>query len=95
VRVEFISGLFNQTNHQPNLPVYDCVPSGEIWQFSKLKDSVIFMDEQRYYLDNLSMILAVVQCIVAQELLSCSPLSLHFGSWLFTAAVRGAYPTLE
>ncbi|HRX69700.1 MAG TPA: hypothetical protein P5329_00790 [Candidatus Competibacteraceae bacterium] len=53
------------------------------------------MDEQRYYLDNLSMILAVVQCIVAQELLSCSPLSLHFGSWLFTAAVRGAYPTLE
>lgn len=61
--------LFNQTNHQPNLPVYGCVTSGEIWQFLKLGDSVVFMDEQRYYLDNLGMILAAIQCIVAQELI--------------------------
>ena len=60
--------LFNQINGQPNLPVFGCVTTGEIWQFLKLDDAIIYLDEQRYYLDNLGIILAAIQAIVAQEL---------------------------
>jgi hypothetical protein len=60
--------LFNKINHQPNIPIFGCVTTGEIWQFLRLTDSVVSMDEQRYYLDNIGIILAVVQHIIAQEL---------------------------
>lgn len=69
--------LFNQSAGCPNFPIFGCVTTGEIWQFLKLQESVVWMDERRYYLDDIESILAVIQLIVAQELslLAAPPLS--------------------
>lgn len=64
--------MFNQSASHAGIPIFGCVTTGEIWQFLKLSDSLISMDEKRYYLDNIGSILSVIQSIIAQELLFLS-----------------------
>ncbi|HEY9798994.1 MAG TPA: hypothetical protein V6D25_01445 [Leptolyngbyaceae cyanobacterium] len=58
--------LFNRSSNQPEKPVYGCVTTGEVWQFLQLSQKIAFIDQQRYYLDNVGAILAIVQTIVQQ-----------------------------
>ncbi|MFO1424733.1 MAG: hypothetical protein U1F70_14000 [Candidatus Competibacteraceae bacterium] len=60
--------IFNQSTGRSKLPVFGCVTTGEIWQFLRLKESVVSMDERRYYLDDVGSILAVIQLIVTQDI---------------------------
>ncbi len=58
--------LFNRASGREQVPVYGCITSGEVWQFLQLSHTVAFIDEQRYYLDNVGAILAVIHNIVSQ-----------------------------
>lgn len=60
--------IFNQSAVCSEFPIFGCVTTGEVWQFLKLQQSVVFMDERRFYLDDVGSILAVIQRIVAQGL---------------------------
>ncbi|MEH2086280.1 hypothetical protein [Nostoc sp.] len=58
--------LFNRSSGQTEIPVYGCVTTREVWQFLQLSQKVALLDQQRYYLDNVGAILAIVQTIVQQ-----------------------------
>jgi len=60
--------LFNQAAGQAAIPLFGCVTTGEIWQFLKLREAVVLIDENRYYLDDIGSILAAIQFIVAEDL---------------------------
>lgn len=60
--------IFNQSTGRSKLPVFGCVTTGEIWQFPRLKESVVSMDERCYYLDDVGSNLAVIQLIVTQDI---------------------------
>lgn len=57
--------LFNEHTGQHIPAVYGCVTTGEIWQFLRLEGTVVTIDRQRLYLDNLAGILGVFQTILA------------------------------
>ena len=46
--------------------IFGCVTTGEIWQFLKLEQNDIIIDQERYYIDNIRTILGVLQTIFAQ-----------------------------
>ncbi|MDY6991416.1 MAG: hypothetical protein SVR94_02255 [Pseudomonadota bacterium] len=56
--------LFNQLENQPLETIFGCVSSGEVWQFLKLEQQMIIIDEKRYFLNNLAQILGVLQHII-------------------------------
>ena len=45
--------------------IFGCVTTGEAWQFLKLEGSTLQMDNRRYYIDRVDMILGMLQAIVA------------------------------
>lgn len=55
--------LFNRTSTEANALIYGCVTTGEVWQFLQLSESVALIDAQRYYLNAVGNILAVIQHI--------------------------------
>jgi hypothetical protein len=54
---------FNEAAGRTATPVYGCVTTGETWQFLRMADRVALLDRPRYYLDNVSGILGVLQAI--------------------------------
>jgi hypothetical protein len=54
---------FNEAAGRATVPVYGCVTTGETWQFLRSADHVALLDRRRYYLDNVSGILGVLQAI--------------------------------
>lgn len=54
---------FNEAAGRATSPVYGCVTTGETWQFLRLAERVALLDRPRYYLDNASRILGVLQAI--------------------------------
>ena len=44
--------------------VYGCVTTGETWQFLRLAVTTLTIDSERYYINELGRILAVLQTIV-------------------------------
>jgi hypothetical protein len=57
--------LFNQAAGLASAPIHGCVTTGEVWQLLRLADGPALIDVQRYYLDNVGGILAVIQAILA------------------------------
>lgn len=55
--------MFNERAGRNESPVYGCVTTGETWQFLRLDGTTALLNRQRYYLDNLTMILGVFQAI--------------------------------
>ncbi len=56
--------IFNQ-KHDITIPsIYGCVTNSDVWQFLKLENNQIFMDDKRYYLDNVSNLLGIFQHII-------------------------------
>lgn len=56
--------LFNQQENNPSSCMYGCVTTGEDWQFLKLENNIIFMDDTRYYINDLDKLLGVLQLII-------------------------------
>ncbi len=60
------SRLFNEQENKPIDTIYGCVTTGSEWQFLKLSGSIIYIDSKRYFMDNLSLLLGVLQTIIDQ-----------------------------
>jgi len=58
------AGIFNRNEGNDIDSVYGCVTTGEVWQFLKIKENVIFMDSTRYYINETGKLLAVFQAII-------------------------------
>jgi hypothetical protein len=56
--------LLNKTEEKAIPIIYGCVTTGEVWRFIKLEENTFWVDEDRYYLDDLPHILAIIQFIV-------------------------------
>lgn len=55
---------FNQMNDEEINTIYGCVTTGEAWQFLKLIGDTIYMDQTRYYLNELNKILGILQFLI-------------------------------
>jgi hypothetical protein len=62
--------LYNQNEGKNLHAIYGCVTTGTEWQFLKLEYHVCFIDEKRYYINDLPSLLGVLQAIVAIQLKS-------------------------
>ena len=62
----FGARLYNEKDGLPAEAMYGCVTTGETWQFLKLNGNTLIIDSQRYYLDTIERLLAVLQSIVGQ-----------------------------
>ena len=59
--------IVNRRAPQPEAerPVYGCVTTGEAWQFLRLDGAAVVMDADRYYINQLELILAAILATVA------------------------------
>jgi hypothetical protein len=62
--------LYNQKEGKNLSVIYGCVTTGTEWQFLKLENQVCFIDEKRYYINDLPSLLGVLQTIVDIQLKS-------------------------
>jgi len=62
--------LYNQNEGKNLTTIYGCVTTGTEWQFLKLEYQVCFIDEKRYYINDLPSLLGVLQTIVDIQLKS-------------------------
>jgi hypothetical protein len=46
--------------------IFGCITTGEAWQFLKLEPDLLIIDSDRYYINEVGAILAVLQAIVSQ-----------------------------
>lgn len=61
---EMVAALeFNQAVNPNDSVVYGCVTTGEVWQFLQLSQATAWLDTQRYYLNSVGKILAVLHQI--------------------------------
>lgn len=56
--------LFNQQEKNDMAHMYGCVTTGEDWQFLKLENNLILIDDNRYYINNIEKLLGVLQQII-------------------------------
>jgi hypothetical protein len=56
--------VYNQHDGNTVEQIYGCVTTGEDWQFLKLEANIIYIDTQRYYLNNIPKILGILQAIL-------------------------------
>ena len=58
------ANIFN-ANHQATVPlIYGCVTTGDDWQFLILKNNRVSIDDKRYYLNDLDLLLGLFQFII-------------------------------
>jgi len=56
--------LFNEKEGKPISILYGCVTTGKDWQFLKLTDNVVTINEHEHYLTKLDELLGFLQCII-------------------------------
>jgi hypothetical protein len=56
--------LFNQNRKTDVHTIYGCVTTGSEWAFMKLEGQTVFVDLDRYYINDLSKLLGVFQRII-------------------------------
>jgi hypothetical protein len=59
--------VFNQHQQNPIEFVFGCVTTGNDWQFLKLVDQILWIDEVCYYITDLGKILGILQCIIDMD----------------------------
>jgi hypothetical protein len=62
----YAARLFNQQTGKPYEIIYGTVTNAFDWVFLKLENDTIYIDQERYFLNNLSRLLSVLQHIVNQ-----------------------------
>jgi hypothetical protein len=60
--------LYNERSGQPMPAIYGCVTTGEDWQFLRLEDTAVTIDQGRLYIDNVGGILAALLATIPQAL---------------------------
>jgi hypothetical protein len=56
--------IFNDRENSGIDAVCGCVTTGEVWQFLKLEDNIVFIDTVRYYINEIGKLIGVFQKIV-------------------------------
>ena len=56
--------IYNESKENGTDTIFGCSTTGEAWQFLKLENGTIFLDDNRYYLDNVGQILGMLQNII-------------------------------
>ena len=56
--------ILNERDNNGIYTIFGAVTTGEIWQFMKLEDQTVWIDEKRYYIDRVERILGILQNIV-------------------------------
>ena len=57
--------FFNERAGNGFRPIFGCVTTGETWQFLRLDGMRAAIDRKRYYIDNVGLVLAVWQAVIA------------------------------
>jgi hypothetical protein len=52
--------IFNQQEHHPLPEIYGVVSTGTVWKFLILKDNLVLIDSQEYYINQVNIILAII-----------------------------------
>lgn len=52
--------IFNKQEGHPLLEIYGIVSTGTVWKFIILKDDLVLIDSQEYYINQIDMILAII-----------------------------------
>ncbi len=60
----YAARLFNQENNSPYHTIYGAVTNGFEWVFLKLEGNILFIDAERYYLNEMGKLLSLMQWIV-------------------------------
>jgi hypothetical protein len=55
---------FNRSAGRDGLHVFGCVTTGEAWQFARLADSEALLEQRRYYIDRVELILGAFRAII-------------------------------
>jgi len=56
--------LFNQTEGNEVEIIHGCVTTGELWLFLKLEGDILYIDQNRYYLNEVAKLLRIFQLII-------------------------------
>ncbi len=64
----YAARLFNQEMSEPYETIYGSVTNAFEWVFMKLEGDTIYVDKERYYLNELSKLLSVMQFIINQQI---------------------------
>lgn len=62
----YAARLFNQENGDPYETIYGAVTNAYDWVFLKLEGNTVFIDNERYFLNDLPRILGIMQFIIDQ-----------------------------
>ncbi|MBL7787131.1 MAG: hypothetical protein JNM36_14570 [Chitinophagales bacterium] len=62
----YAAHLFNQENNFPHSTIYGAVTNAYDWVFLRLESNVIYIDTERYFLNDLARILGIFQFIIKQ-----------------------------
>jgi hypothetical protein len=62
----YAARLFNRENNEPYETIYGAVTNAYDWVFLKLEGNTIFIDKERYFLNELPKLLGILQFIVNQ-----------------------------
>ncbi len=57
--------MFNERHRTPISKLYGCVTTGETWQFVEMEEKQLFIDTQRYFINDLARILGILTKIMA------------------------------
>ena len=58
--------LFNENEGYPMKRFYGATTTGEVWRFLKLEDNTLFLDEKKYYLGRLEMLLGALHAMILE-----------------------------
>lgn len=59
---------FNESHKTPIAHVHGCVTTGEDWQFLRLDDNNLIVDDDRYYINDVDKILGILLAIMSERL---------------------------
>ncbi len=62
----YAARLFNQENNEPYETIYGVVTNAYDWVFLKLEGNTVFIDKERYFLNELPKLLGILQFIINQ-----------------------------
>jgi hypothetical protein len=62
----YAAKLFNQESNEPYQVIYGAVTNAYEWVFLKLEGNIVYIDTERYFLNDLSQILGIFQYVINQ-----------------------------
>ncbi len=62
----YAARLFNQQNNEPYETIYGAVTNAYDWVFLKLEGNTVFIDKERYFINELPKLLGILQFIINQ-----------------------------